>query len=70
MGNLEGARFGNKLFISDGGVLCITLGVSDRKKIGGDEVSRHVLPGGYCEGARYGKLEDGSEELDDSALLY
>ena len=33
----EGTRVSNKLGISDGEMLVITLGVSDRSNIGGDE---------------------------------
>ena len=54
--------------MSDGEVLCTTLGVSDRIRLGGDEVSGKVLSGGSCEGARDGKLEDGIEELEELAL--
>ena len=43
----------------------ITLGVSDRRKNGRDEVQVPVLSGVSCEGAGHGNLEDGSEELED-----
>ena len=33
----------------DGEVLCTTLGVSDRIRLGGDEVSGEVLSGGKVE---------------------
>ena len=46
----------------------ITLGVLDRDKVGGDEGSGPVLSGGYCEGARGGNHEYGSEELENSSL--
>ena len=68
MVNLVGTRVGYKLGISDGEVPGITLGVVDRSKLGGDEVSGKVLSGGSCEGARDGKLEDGIEELEELAL--
>ena len=37
LGNSEGIRFGSKLGISDGELMCITLGVVDRRKLGGDK---------------------------------
>ena len=36
----------------------ITLGVSDRSKLGGDKGSGQVLSGGSCEDDIYGKDED------------
>ena len=56
----------NKPGIYDGGVPGITLGIVDISKIGGDEGSRKVLLGGSCEGERYGNLEDGREDLEES----
>ena len=66
--NSEGTRVGNKLDIYDGEVPGITLGFLYRKKLGGDEGSGQVLSGGSFEGARYGNLECGSEDLEDSAI--
>ena len=68
MGNSEGNRISNKLGISDGEVPVIKLRVVEKIKLGGDEVARKFLSGGSCEGERYGYLEYGSEDLEDSAL--
>ena len=46
----------------------ITIGVADRSKLGGDEGSGKILSGGYCEYAIDGNLEDGCEDLEESAL--
>ena len=46
----------------------ITLGVVDRIKRWGDEVSGKFLSGVYFEGARGDNLEVGIKELEDSAL--
>ena len=59
--NSEGTSVDNKVGISDGEFLGITLGVLDRNKLGVDEGSGKVLSGVFCEGARDGNLEDGSE---------
>ena len=64
IGNSEGNRVGNKLGIYVDEVLGIPIIVADRSKIGGDEVSRKILSSGSCEGARYGKPEDGGEDLE------
>ena len=70
MGNLEGTRVENKLGISVGEVMSITLRVVDRRKLGGDEGSGQVLSGGSFEGTGYVNSEDGSEELENSEILY
>ena len=58
----------NKLGIFDGEVLGITVGVSERCELGGDEGSGQVLSGGYAEVTIYGNLEDGSEDMEDSEI--
>ena len=68
LGNSEGTRVVNKLGIYDGGVPSIAFRVVDRSKLGGDEGSGPVLLDGYCKVARDGKLEDGREYLENSAL--
>ena len=44
--NSEGTKVGNKLGISNGEVMGITLVVVERSKLGGDESSGQVLSGG------------------------
>ena len=56
--------FGNKLGISDGEVLGITLGVIYRSELGGDEVSGQFLSDISCEGAKYGNSEDVGKDLE------
>ena len=68
LGNLQGTRVDNKIGISNGEVPGITLGVAGRRKLWDDRVSGSVLSGGSCEGTRYGKLEHGSKELQDSSI--
>ena len=63
MGNSEVTLVCNKIGISYGEVLGITLGVAEKIKLGGDEGSGQVLLYVFCEGAIYGILEDGIKEL-------
>ena len=46
LGNIEVTMVGNELGICDGEVLGITIGVADRIKLVGDELSGQVLPVG------------------------
>ena len=48
----------------------ITLVVSDRNKLWGDEGSGQVLSGGSCDGVRDGNFEVVSEELEESEFWY
>ena len=48
----------------------MTFWVADKSKLGGDEVSGKGLSGGSYKVARYGNLEYGSEELEESVLWY
>ena len=48
----------------------ITRGASDRIKPGVEKILWMILSGGSCKGARDGRFEDGSEELEESSIIY
>ena len=53
-----------------GEVPSITLTVADRRKLGVNEWPGQVLLGDSCEGAIDGNLEYGSEDSENSEILY